>query len=81
MSLHTADTDFPDRESLNAGKPATTGRPLTPERAFVLQLRNGPECGLTLMQGRVEHVASGRTLQFQTTAELLDFVVRALRPP
>lgn len=81
MTEHTACADSPDRDIPSACKSATAGLPLAPERAFVVQLRSGPECGPVHMQGRVEHVASGRTLQFRTTTELLDFIVRALSPP
>jgi hypothetical protein len=80
MSEHTVGADFPDRGFPNARKPATARQPLAPERAFVVQLRSGPESAPAQMQGRVEHVASGRTLQFGSTAELLDFLLRALTP-
>lgn len=78
MTEHTVGAESLDRDIPSAHKPATAGQPLAPERAFVVQFRSGPECDPALMRGRVEHVASGRTLQFGSTAELLDFVQRAL---
>ncbi|MGH6785131.1 MAG: hypothetical protein ACREBP_10980 [Sphingomicrobium sp.] len=54
------------------------GRPLDPLGAFVVQFRAGPIADPDLHPGRVEHVASGQTLQFGSTAELLGFIRQRL---
>jgi hypothetical protein len=48
---------------------------LQPDRAFVVQLRDGPPTARGL-EGRVEHVVSGEALRFGSTAELIEFLTR-----
>ena len=54
---------------------ATTGEPpLSPQRAFVVQFREGP----APWTGRVEHVTSGRAARFQSAEELWAFLTQVL---
>jgi hypothetical protein len=53
-------------------RPATRG-PLRPDGAFVVQLRTDAD-GRERLSGRVEHVTSGRSEQFESLAELLRFI-------
>lgn len=47
---------------------------LTPDRAFVVQLRENAGFGIGEISGRVEHVISGRSAGFCTLAELASFM-------
>jgi hypothetical protein len=49
---------------------------LSVDRAFVVQFRESPGA----WQGRVEHIASGRSLTFTSRAELLAFLSPAVPP-
>ncbi len=53
-------------------------RPLSPMRAFVVQFRDSAEDAQTVFSGRVEHMVSGRAARFESSAELLAFLVQAL---
>jgi hypothetical protein len=55
---------------------AAVGQALQPELAFVVQLRSRPARNGRRLQGRVEHVVSGATLRFDSTAELIEFLTR-----
>jgi hypothetical protein len=48
--------------------------PLPAELAFVVQLRGTPAPGSQHLIGRVEHIASGETLRFDSAAELITFM-------
>ena len=48
--------------------------PLPAELAFVVQLRGKPAPGGEPLVGRVEHIASGETLRFDSAAELITFI-------
>ncbi len=74
MNDHTPD----DRRGDDTAERGTSGQALQPERAFVVQFRSGPLASRRRLQGRVEHVVSGETLRFGSTAELLDFLTRLL---
>jgi len=50
--------------------------PLSPYRAFVVQLREQADVEHDHWSGRVEHVTSGQVMHFQSLEELLAFVVR-----
>jgi len=50
-------------------------------RAFVLQFDLAADPAAGRFEGRVEHVASGRSVRFTTTEELIAFVVRVLNTP
>ena len=52
--------------------------PLPTDHAFVLQLQETHGRPGTCRAGRVEHLASGKATRFATTAELWDFVDKAL---
>jgi hypothetical protein len=54
--------------------------PLSPHRAFVVQLRENAEVAHGHWTGRVEHVTSGQAAHFQSLEQLLAFVVRVLAP-
>jgi len=53
-------------------------RPLSADRAFVLQLQERRGRPGTCRAGRVEHLATGHATRFTTTTELWDFVDRVL---
>ena len=48
--------------------------PLSPQRAFVVQFREGP----APWAGRVEHVTSGRAARFQSAEELWAFMTQVV---
>ncbi|MGH7961892.1 MAG: hypothetical protein ACRERD_08715 [Candidatus Binatia bacterium] len=50
---------------------------LSPQRAFVIQLREESEVG-GRFGGRVEHVTSARSARFQSVEELLAFIAQVL---
>ena len=50
--------------------------PLSPHWAFVLQLRQGTPLKPTGMQGRVEHLSSGKATTFHSLEELRTFMER-----
>jgi hypothetical protein len=60
------------------GKSMTDESPLSPHRAFVVQLREQADVEQGRWAGRVEHVTWGRATHFQSLGELLAFVVRVL---
>jgi len=45
---------------------------------FVIQLRSGGDLNRETLQGRIEHVDSGRSARFQSVEELVSFVLRTL---
>jgi hypothetical protein len=51
---------------------------LPTNRAFVLQFHTEAEVATGHFTGRVEHVASGRSLQFHSVEELLTFMKQIL---
>ena len=52
--------------------------PLSPDRAFVVQLRAETDITRARVVGRVEHVVSAHATQFQSVEELLVFIDRML---
>jgi hypothetical protein len=56
----------------------TPGAELTPERAFVLQLRRDSVLDAAALQGRIEHVISGRSAVFGSLQEAFEFIRRVL---
>ena len=61
---------------------STQGRaPLSSEAAFVVHLTAGPPDGPDALQGRVEHVRSGQSARFGSTADLVSFMQRVLAKP
>lgn len=77
MANHTSET----RQERGADDGPTPGQSLQPEYAFVVQLRGGPVTSREGLQGRVEHVVSGETVRFASTAELIEFLARAGSSP
>lgn len=47
--------------------------------AFVLQFRAGSDLEARNVEGRVEHVASGESVRFDSVEELLAFMARVLK--
>jgi hypothetical protein len=56
---------------------------MSTQRAFVIQFRPETDIEQGRLAGRVEHVASGEAVHFQSLEELLAFVTRMLlqEPP
>ncbi|WP_428384566.1 hypothetical protein [Nevskia ramosa] len=54
---------------------------LTPELAFVVQLQSPRPQASGELAGRVEHIASGRSLRFVSLAELSAFMAAAREHP
>jgi hypothetical protein len=52
---------------------------LLPASAFVVQFRSPTEVGADRLSGRVEHVASGRTANFESLKELPQVLLTMLR--
>jgi len=44
--------------------------------AFVVQLRTATDFGANHVEGRIEHIASGRTAHFESASELLVAIER-----
>jgi hypothetical protein len=53
--------------------------PLSPDWAFVVQLREGTPLTPEGMQGRIEHVVSGKATHFHSLEEARAFMERVLR--
>ena len=47
------------------------------QRAFVVQIKAGCERGAPI-QGRVEHLRSGKMTHFENAGQLIDFFIRSL---
>jgi hypothetical protein len=62
-------------------KPPADESPLSPHRAFVVQLTENTDVTRGQWAGRVEHVTSGQATRFQSLDELLAFVERVLATP
>jgi hypothetical protein len=62
-------------------KPPADESPLSPHRAFVVQLREHADVERGHWVGRVEHVTSGQATHFHSREELLAFIVRVLASP
>jgi hypothetical protein len=59
-------------------KSLDVGAPLSPHRAFVIQLHDGGAPRRDRWTGRVEHVVSGRAALFGSLDELLAFIEQVL---
>ena len=62
-----------------SSNPPNNVTPLSPDRAFVVQLRQPSDAPADAMVGRVEHIASGRTALFASLTELSQFMGMAPR--
>ena len=51
---------------------------LSTSKAFVVQFRSNMNVQQGQFEGRVEHVASGEAIHFQSQEELLAFILRLL---
>jgi hypothetical protein len=56
------------------GKPVTDEFPLSPHRAFVVQLRERADVEQGQWLGRIEHVTSGQATHFQSLEEMVTFI-------
>ncbi len=52
--------------------------PLTPDRAFVVQVRQSSALTPEALSGRIEHIVSGRATSFTSVGELLGFMEQTL---
>ena len=52
--------------------------PLSPQWAFVVQLRQGTALTPEEMQGRIEHIVSGQATMFNSLADALTFMAQVL---
>jgi hypothetical protein len=59
-------------------KSLDVGAPLSPHRAFVIQLHDSGAARRDRWTGRVEHVVSGRAALFGSLDELLAFIEQVL---
>jgi hypothetical protein len=59
-------------------KSLDVGAPLSPQRAFVIQLHDGATPRRDRWTGRVEHVISGQAALFGSLDELLTFIEQVL---
>jgi hypothetical protein len=59
-------------------KPPSDQSPLSPHRAFVIQLTEDMDAEHGRWAGRAEHVTSGQATRFQSLDELLAFVSRVV---
>jgi hypothetical protein len=59
----------------------TPQAPLSPHRAFVVQLREGTALTPETLHGRVEHIASGQAALFTSLEELRAFMAHMLTSP
>lgn len=58
----------------------STKSSLSPDRAFVVQLRKDDSCGSAKLEGRVEHVTSGTSAEFGSLTELAEFMQQTVGP-
>ena len=56
----------------------TPASPLTARSAFVVHLATGGADTPDTIHGRIEHIPSGRTIQFASSAELIGFMQSTL---
>jgi hypothetical protein len=59
----------------------TPPTPLSPQWAFVVQLREGTALTPQGVQGRVEHIVTGQRTDFGSLGELLAFMAQVLTLP
>jgi hypothetical protein len=67
------------RISSSASAPNACSAPLTAASAFVVHLTARGAEAPGLVQGRIEHVVSGRSAHFATEAELIGFMQQTLQ--
>ncbi len=58
--------------------PASFPAPLSPQWAFVVQLREGTALTPDALQGRAEHIVSGQATLFVSLEELMAFMEQVL---
>jgi hypothetical protein len=65
-------------EKVQRPSPAAVA-PLPADRAFVVQLRAPSHSSGDLFTGRVEHIASGSAMRFDSAEDLIAFITKVLR--
>lgn len=60
-------------------QPRESSRPLPAQRVFVLQMHADANIAQGRIEGRVEHVLSGRATRFHSLGELLGFITLLLQ--
>ncbi len=68
----------PTAPLLGVPAPTTLPPPLSPHWAFVVQLRQGTSFEPTDIQGRIEHVISGKATTFSSLEDARAFMARVL---
>ena len=58
--------------------PSIIDAPLSPQWAFVVQLREGTSLTSAAVHGRVEHIATGQATLFTSLEEVCAFMARVL---
>ena len=71
----TQETDNPEP---SLSPPASVPAPLSPQWAFVVQLRQGTALTPEGMQGRIEHIVSGQATTFSCLEEARAFMEQVL---
>ncbi len=61
-----------------AGKVAQEKPPLSPQRAFVVEFREGAGGEREPFWGKVEHIVSGKARHFHSVEELVGFIGQVL---
>ena len=67
-----------ETETMDTPEPALRPPKLSIHRAFLVRLYPDTRIGLRRIQGQVEHVVSGTSVEFQSVEELLGFMNRML---
>jgi hypothetical protein len=71
-------TAEPDSTDISASVSAPLPAPLSPQWAFVVQLRQGTALTPDSIHGRIEHLVSGKATTFQSLEEARAFMARVL---
>ncbi len=71
-------TAGPDSTDISASFPAPLPAPLSPQWAFVVQLREGTSLTPDSIHGRIEHLVSGKATTFVSLEEVRAFMEQIL---
>ena len=71
-------TQEADNPEPSPSPPASVPAPLSPQWAFVVQLRQGTALTPEGMQGRIEHIVSGQATTFSCLEEARAFMEQVL---
>ena len=78
---HSGQARYPQTTGVRHGQCPSPVTPLSPHWAFVVQLRQGTALTSQAIQGRVEHITSGRAADFGSLDALLALIAQVLTPP